>query len=328
VSAAHTHGQVRAGVPVEIRELVAERAPVAELIGIDGLEDLEGLDFIIPPAHRQGEFVERLPGLERLAVIQTLSAGVDALEGRIPPHITLCSARGARDDTVAEWVLGALLGHTTRVVQRHGAHRWDDDLSLGDLGGSTVLIVGMGSIGRRVAELLGAFGAIPMGVASRAREDLHGVDELDDLLPAADAVVLLTPLSEATRGLIGTDALARMRDGTLLVNAARGPVLDTGALLAETASGRLRAVLDVTDPEPLPDGHPLWKAPGVLSITPHIGGDSPEPTAARSSSRAISSRGSAPESRCTMSSSKETGREAHALRHLDHPRSARGRARR
>ncbi len=87
--------------------------------------------------------------------------------------------------------------------------------------------------------------------------------------------MLLTPLTDATRGLIDARALARMRDGALLVNAARGAVVDTGALVAETASGRLRAVLDVTDPEPLPDGHPLWDAAGVLSITPHIGGDSP-----------------------------------------------------
>ncbi len=97
---------------------------------------------------------------------------------------------------------------------------------------------------------------------------MHGIDELDALLADADAVVLLTPLTDETHGLIGARALARMRDGALLVNAARGAVVDTDALVAETASGRLRAVLDVTDPEPLPDGHPLWEAEGVLSITP------------------------------------------------------------
>lgn len=95
------------------------------------------------------------------------------------------------------------------------------------------------------------------------------------LLPGADAVVVLTPLTDATRGLIGRRELAAMPEGAVLVNAARGPVVDTEALARETGSGRLRAVLDVTDPEPLPDGHPLWSAPGVLSITPHIAGDSP-----------------------------------------------------
>jgi phosphoglycerate dehydrogenase-like enzyme len=266
---------VRAAAPREDRELIAARAPAAEVVEIDELEDLSTLDFIVPVADGQGGIVDRLAGLERLAVIQTLSAGVDTLQGRIPPQVTLCSARGARDDTVAEWVLGALLGATTRLLESCGARRWEREERDGDLHGSTVLIVGMGSIGRRVGELLAAFGAKPVGVVSRARGGLHGVDELDGLLDRADAVVVLTPLTEATRGLIDARALARMRDGTLVVNAARGAVIDTDALLAETAGGRLRAVLDVTDPEPLPDGHPLWEAAGVLSITPHIGGDSP-----------------------------------------------------
>jgi phosphoglycerate dehydrogenase-like enzyme len=258
-----------------VREIIASRAPGVELVEVDELDDLSTLDFLVPVPRAQGELVERLPTLERLAVIQTLSAGVDALEGHVPPHITLCSARGARDDAVAEWVLGALLGSSTRIVEKHGATRWKRNVSLGDLWGSTVLIVGMGSIGRRVAELLSAFGACPVGVVSRARDDLHGVDELHELLGRADAVVLLTPLTDSTRGLIDAQALARMPDGSLVVNAARGAVIDTDALVAETASGRLRAVLDVTEPEPLPDGHPLWEAEGVLSITPHIGGDSP-----------------------------------------------------
>jgi phosphoglycerate dehydrogenase-like enzyme len=266
---------VRAAVPQLDRETIAARAPAAEVVEIDALSDLSELDFIVPVPDGQGEIVERLPGLERLAVIQTLSAGVDTLAGRVPPHVTLCSARGARDDSVAEWVLGALLAVPSRIVAQHGVRHWDRVERDEDLHGSTVLIVGMGSIGGRVAELVSAFGARPVGVVFRARDGLHGIDELDALLGGADAVVLLTPLTDATRGLIDARALARMRDGALLVNAARGAVVDTGALVAETASGRLRAVLDVTDPEPLPDGHPLWDAAGVLSITPHIGGDSP-----------------------------------------------------
>jgi phosphoglycerate dehydrogenase-like enzyme len=133
----------------------------------------------------------------------------------------------------------------------------------------------MGSIGRRVQQYLAPVGTEVIGVASRAREALNGIDELPALLPAADAVVVLTPLTDATRGLIGARELAAMRDGAVLVNAARGPVVDTDALLAEVGTGRLRAVLDVTDPEPLPDAHPLWSAPGVVAITPHIAGDSP-----------------------------------------------------
>ena len=138
-----------------------------------------------------------------------------------------------------------------------------------------MLIVGLGSIGELVRTRLEALGTTVVGVVSRARDGLHGIDELPALLPRANAVVLLTPLTDRTHGLIGAAELAAMPDGAVLVNAARGPVVDTDALLAEVAGGRLRAVLDVTDPEPLPDDHPLWSAPGVLSITPHVGGDSP-----------------------------------------------------
>ena len=203
----------------------------------------------------------------------SLSAGTDWVEDRLPPQATLCSARGARDRPVAEWVVAALLGAASRTLECARLDTWTER-EVTELGSWTVLVVGMGSIGRRVGQLLAPFGTTVVGVASRAREDVHGVEELPDLLPAADAVVLLTPLTERTRGLIGAAELAAMRDGALLVNAARGAVVDIDALLAEVGTGRLRAVLDVTDPEPLPDGHPLWTASGVLAITPHIAGDS------------------------------------------------------
>ncbi len=175
---------------------------------------------------------------------------------------------------MAEWVVGALLGATTRLLECARLDSWSDR-SLTDLGGWTVVVVGMGSIGRRVEQYLTGFGTEVIGVASRARDGMHGVDELEALLPRADAVVILAPLTGATRGLMDARRMAAMRDGAVVINAARGPVVDTDALVAEVTTGRLRAVLDVTDPEPLPDGHPLWSAPGVLSITPHIAGDSP-----------------------------------------------------
>jgi phosphoglycerate dehydrogenase-like enzyme len=266
---------VRAGVPRQAVPIMAERAPDAEVVALEDLDDLGDLDFIVPIPRLQRELVDRLPQLERLAVIQTLSAGVDALEGHMPDHVTLCSARGARDGAVAEWVLGALLGASSRIIEKRGVRHWDRDVELIDISDWTVLIVGMGSIGERVAELLAAFGTRTVGVVSRARDGRHGIDELDGLLGDADAVVLLTPLTDATRHLMDARTLALMKDGALLVNAARGAVVDTDALAAQTSTGRLRAVLDVTDPEPLPDGHPLWDAAGILSITPHIGGDSP-----------------------------------------------------
>ena len=255
-------------------DAVRARAPEqVEVVAVDNGLDLETVDFLVPSSDAP-DVLERLPTLTRVAVVQVLSAGTDWVERWVPPQATLCSARGARDAPVAEWVVGALLGATTELLECARLDAWSHR-SLTDLGEWTVVVVGMGSIGRRVERHLTGFGTEVIGVASHARDDLHGVDELEALLPRADAVVILAPLTDATRGLIDARRLAAMRDGAVLVNAARGPVVDTDALVAEVTTGRLRAVLDVTDPEPLPDGHPLWSAPGVLSITPHIAGDSP-----------------------------------------------------
>ena len=268
------NGAIRAAVVAPALDAVRARAPEqVEVLAVDNGLDLETIDFLVPSSEAP-DVLERLPTLTRVAVVQVLSAGTDWVERWVPPQATLCSARGARDAPVAEWVVGALLGATTQLLECARLDAWSDR-SLTDLGEWTVVVVGMGSIGRRVEQHLTGFGTEVIGVASRARDDLHGVDELEALLPRADAVVILAPLTDATRGLIDTRRLAAMRDGAVVINAARGSVVDTDALVAEVTTGRLRAVLDVTDPEPLPDGHPLWSALGVLSITPHIAGDSP-----------------------------------------------------
>jgi phosphoglycerate dehydrogenase-like enzyme len=255
-------------------DVVRSHAPErASVVALDDSVKLEGIDFLVP-RDSDREVLDALPQLSRVAVVQVLSAGTDWIEHRLPPQATLCSARGARDAPVSEWVLAALLGVSSGVLECARINTWTDR-RLSDLGSWTVLVVGMGSIGRLLEQRLTMLGARVIGVASHARDDLRGVDELDALLPHADAVVVLTPLSDSTRGLFGERRLAAMHDGSVLVNAARGAVVDTDALLGEVATGRLRAVLDVTDPEPLPDGHPLWSAPGVLCITPHIAGDSP-----------------------------------------------------
>jgi phosphoglycerate dehydrogenase-like enzyme len=264
---------VRAAVPEDVLTTVAKRAPKAEVFSLDAA-DLDTIDFLVPTPDRR-DVVDRLPSLTRIAVVQTLLAGTDWIDAAVPAQATLCSARGARDGSVAEWIVGALLGVSSRLLEFAYRREWEQGLGIDDLESWTVLIVGMGSIGHRVAELLAPFRSRVVGVASHARDGLHGIDELGALLPDADAVVLLTPLTDATDGLIGAAELAAMHDGAVLVNAARGPIVDHDALLAEVVSGRLRAVLDVTDPEPLPTGDALWTAPGVRCITPHIAGGSP-----------------------------------------------------
>ncbi len=266
--------RARAAVASQAYDAVAARAPAG--VTVERIEDgaeLRDADFLVPRAGDRS-ILEILPQLEQLKVIQVLSAGTDWIEGHVPAQATLCSARGARDAPVAEWVLAALLGATSGLLECARERTWHSR-HLVDLSRWTVLVVGMGSIGRIVEQRLAAFGTEVIGVASHAHDGLHGVDELPALLPRADAVVVLTPLTEGTRGLLDAAALALLRDGSLVVNAARGPVIETSALLAETAAGRIHAVLDVTDPEPLPAEHPLWSAGGVLAITPHIAGDSP-----------------------------------------------------
>jgi phosphoglycerate dehydrogenase-like enzyme len=233
------------------------------------------VEFWVPPVHAAGAMLEALAAMPRLRVVQTITAGVEALVGHIPPGVVLCDGRGVHDSSTAEWVLTVLLAsyrELPRFVLAQRERRWDFGPT-DELAGKTVLIVGYGSIGAAVEARLRPFDVEVLRVARRARpaDGVADVAALPELLPRADAVVLILPLTPATRGLVDADFLARMRTGALLVNAGRGPSVVTDALLAELTTGRLWAALDVTDPEPLPADHPLWSAPGLL-LTPHIGG--------------------------------------------------------
>lgn len=236
---------------------------------VDGPRDDVG--FAVPGWHHAMDF-SALPALE---VLQLRSAGVDWIAGSVPADITLCSARGARDGAMAEWVLAALLADAKLAracAEQQAAQRWDD-VDMRDMP-REVVILGHGSIGRAVERLLAPFGSHVTGIARSARPGVHGLDELPALLPQADAVVNLLPLTDATRGMVDAKFLAQMRRGALYVNAGRGATTDTDALVQALQDGHVRAVLDVVDPEPLPAGHPLWTAPGVM-ITPHSAGDTP-----------------------------------------------------
>jgi phosphoglycerate dehydrogenase-like enzyme len=257
-----------AAVTARAFDVAAELAPAG--VEVRRLPDGRDAAAFVLPDWKDRETIDALPRLQRLRVVQALSAGTDWIETLVPPWATLCNARGARDAAVAEWVVGALLGDAYGQFTAARTRRWSDALPR-ELLGSTVLIVGFGSIGRAVKERLDPFGVTVIGVARHAREGVHSTSELPALVEQADAVVVLAPLTPETTRLIDAALLARMRDGAVLLNAGRGGVVDTGALLAELESGRLRAVLDVVDPEPLPDDHPLWDA--ALAITPHNAGD-------------------------------------------------------
>ncbi|MEV6711960.1 NAD(P)-dependent oxidoreductase [Lentzea sp. NPDC051208] len=237
------------------------------------LDELQrSVQLLMPPyrgSHRTLGLIEALPNLR---MVQLLSAGVDEWRPHVPKDVTVASARGAHAGPVSEWVLSAILTQVrqwpalVRFQDRHiWAHRqFDADT----LAGRRVLIVGAGSIGMAVARKLEAFDAESTLVASSARHGVHGPDELPHLIPGHAVVVVTTPLTETTLGLVNAKFLAAMDDGALLVNAGRGQVVDTDALVRELQSGRLRAALDVTDPEPLPSEHPMWDCAGAI-VSPH-----------------------------------------------------------
>jgi phosphoglycerate dehydrogenase-like enzyme len=213
--------------------------------------------------------------MSALRVVQTLTAGYEHVLPYLPDSVTLCNAGGVHDASTAELAVTLILASLRGIpdfVRGQDVREWRFD-RYDALADKTVLIVGYGGVGSAVERRLAGFEVEVLRVARRARDGVAPLAELPALLPRADVVVLCTPLTDQTRGLVDERFLGLMRDGALLVNVARGPVVRTDALLAELRSGRLRAALDVTDPEPPPADHPLWTAPGLL-LSPHVGGNS------------------------------------------------------
>ncbi|OIQ88153.1 glyoxylate/hydroxypyruvate reductase A [mine drainage metagenome] len=236
------------------------------------------VDAVVVPHYVSGEMLARLRPLTRLSLVQLPSAGYEHAVRHLPPGVTLCNGRGVHDDETAELAIGLLLASLRELaeyVRLQDAGIWSPHRST-SLADRRVMVVGAGSIGHAIAARLRPFAVDVVRVARSGRDDVdghvHGVDELAVLLPTVDVVVLITPLTAETTHLVDAAFLARMRDGSLLVNVSRGKVVDTDALMAELRSGRLRAALDVVEPEPLPPDHPLWTSPGVI-LTPHVGGN-------------------------------------------------------
>ena len=260
----------------------AERQRLAELAGVHvypaagPLAASLGRGDLLVAGNHQKRAIEVAPHVGGLRYIQTFSAGVDRIVGRIPPGVSLCDAAGVHDVAVAEWVLMAILASRRRLPEHVDGQRsraWREDRLTGDdLEGATVVLLGVGAIGRAVEARLVPFGVQVVRIARHARAGVHSVADLPTILPSADIVVILVPLTPETSGVFDAAAIAAMRPGALLVNASRGKIVDAVAMTAAVLDGRIRVALDVTDPEPLPAGHPLWSAPGAL-ITPHVASD-------------------------------------------------------
>ena len=292
---------MRVGIPAEIDPSLYAHLPKAvEVVRIatDGAAAADKLDldmWVLPLFPHIAARVR--PQIGKVHVVQSLLAGVDGYLPIIPEGATLCDAQGVHDAPVAEWIVAAILASLKFLpfyVQMQAAGEWKQrqraeqiyrDAHRGEalkypapledeLAGKTVLIVGYGSIGCALEARLAPFEVTIQRIGRRGREGVEPQERLDDLLPHADVVVLLVPLTEQTRGMFNKTRLAAMKHAALLVNAARGPVVDTDSLVEALQAGSIRAAVDVTDPEPLPTGHPLWSAPNLL-LTPHIAGASP-----------------------------------------------------
>lgn len=238
---------------------------------IPGEEVLAEVGFFVPDYidSPNPEWMRLMPNLQ---VVQLPTVGFDAALPYLPEGVTLCNAAGVHEQSTAELTVGAVIARLRgidRAARDMVDGRWDHRRGR-SLQGAVVVIVGAGGVGRRIADALRPLGCRVEMVGRSARTGVHGAEELPELTASADVVVLAVPLTKETEGMVDAAFLARMPDGAVLVNVARGTVVVTDDLLA--ALPRIEAVLDVVEPEPLPSDHPLWTAPGVL-ITPHIGGD-------------------------------------------------------
>jgi phosphoglycerate dehydrogenase-like enzyme len=291
---------VRVGVDENLaQELLVDFPRDAEIVRVPRRpSEVLDIDFwMLVFARRDAK--ETFQHLRGVKVVQSMMAGVDWIMPWLPKGVVLCDGRGLHDISASEWVLAAILTSLKRFPYYRDMQlrqEWKGQASVtdgfmkvggaqvgqysilgDDLAGKTVLIVGYGSIGAAIEARLAPFGVKIVRLARSARKgpEVFAVGELRRLLPMADVVVAIVPLTEETNGLIGAEEIGLMKPGALLVNAARGPVVVTDALVQALQNERIRAVVDVTDPEPLPPGHPLWSAPNCM-ITPHVGGSTPE----------------------------------------------------
>ncbi len=292
---------LRVGYPaVYTAEFLTDFPEGVELIPLcDGLDHDVDIDVWITDPYST-RAIPLWPHLHGVRLVLSMMAGTEWIPAVVGPHVTICNAHGAHNIATAEWTLSSILAMLKYFpfyldVQRDGLWKRRFEASeryaaltgdsrtlyppvmLEELTAKKVLLVGYGAIGKEIERMLAPFHVEMVRVArtQRTDPDVHAVSELDSLLPQAEIVILILPLTAESKGLVGSRQFALMRRGTLLVNAARGSIVDTDALVVALQSGRIRAALDVSEPEPLPEGHPLWSCPNLL-LTPHIAGSSPQ----------------------------------------------------
>ena len=293
--------KLRVGYPAKLPAELLKLFPAeAELIPVPKSPEADiPIDvWIAPPSAPLGQQV--WPHLKGVKIALSLMAGTEWLTDLVGPSVTVTNAQGAHSISTAEWTVAAILAtlkylpfyrdmqHLGDWSQRSQVSKQYAEIHADatpqfppilqeELSGKNVLIVGYGDIGKTIEKFLGPYDCDITRIARSARTspEVHAVAELDNLLPHAEIVILILPLTPESHGLIGANQIALMQQGALLVNAARGPIIQTDALVTALNQGHIRAALDVTDPEPLPAGHPLWKCPNLL-VTPHVAGSTPQ----------------------------------------------------
>jgi phosphoglycerate dehydrogenase-like enzyme len=238
---------------------------------VPALEDRGEIEFYVPRYMGGPASLAPIADMPRLKVVQMLTAGYEDALAHLPAGVRLCNARGVHDESTAELAVGLAIAARRGFAEFARAGRWAHEVRP-TLTDARVAVVGSGSIGGTIARMLSGFTVTVDRYSRTGSAGSTEVGELPERIGAYDVVILALPLTDATRGMFGRDLLAKMRRGALLVNVARGPIVDTAALVELLHAGHLAAALDVTDPEPLPPDHPLWTAPNCL-ITPHVGGD-------------------------------------------------------
>ena len=268
-------GELTARVPSVLEPIQAD-CPVV-YYDDPGLDDgFADVGFYVAPFGVGPVTVEPMLRMPRLQVAHLVVAGYEHAAPYLPPGVHLCNAPGIHDTSTAELAMGLIIAAQRGIdLAVHDARdgRWSHGFRPG-LADRHVLVIGAGGVAKAIKARLVPFEVSVDLVGQTARPGVHGIDEVDDLLPFADIVVLSVPLTSRTRGLADRAFMERMRHGALLVNMARGPVVVTDDLVTMLNAGRIRAAVDVTDPEPLPAGHPLWSCPNII-ITPHLGGHTP-----------------------------------------------------
>ena len=236
--------------------------------------DLSKITFYVPTYMGGRPALELTKKMPNLKVLQMPNAGYDDAMEFVREGMTLCNGRSIHDDSTAELAVGltiASLRGFPDFVRNQDKSSWVHvkNKSIND---RRIGIIGFGSIGSTIAKMLSGFSVEILPFTQSGRDNTTAISDLDKHLPTLDVVILILPLTAESKHLFNAKRLSLMKDGALLVNVARGPIVDTDALVKELNSGRITAAVDVTDPEPLPSDHPLWRAKGVL-ISPHVGGN-------------------------------------------------------